>query len=274
MTACVLENVPVEEIQTNEQVREVDVKDAKTLALAASVKAHGIKQPLGGYRENGVMKLVWGHRRWTAAIIAQLRVVPVLVFDRVPTRSEALRAQLAENLNRVDMNAIDEAKGLERLIKETGETLGSIAEEYGFSEAGLSKKLKLLTLPEQIQGAIKAGRLPASAGYELTLVVDPAEQFRLAKEVVEGRVSRDALRGQIKRTSRPAGARSKSGSSVRVTLPIEHGSSLSWASHDRSLDCLIDQLQDLLGKARKARTKGWEFDTFVRALRDQAKEAS
>jgi hypothetical protein len=99
---------------------------------------------------------------------------------------------------------------------------------------------------------------------------DPAEQLGLAKEAVEGRIDRDGLRGRRKRSAVATDAH-KRGSSSRITLPLEHGSSLSWLGGDRCLDSLIDHLQDLLGKAKKARAKGWELDTFARALKDQAR---
>ncbi|MBM3373215.1 MAG: ParB/RepB/Spo0J family partition protein, partial [Betaproteobacteria bacterium] len=150
-------------------------------ALAASIKAQGVMQPilvrpLGGGRH----EIIAGERRWRAARLAGLSSVPVLVRD-VPDQ-QALAVALIENIQREDLNALEEAVGLERLIREFSLTHQAVADAVGKSRAAVSNLLRLLELAPPVRELLGEGRL--EMGHARALLALPAErQAGLAQEI-------------------------------------------------------------------------------------------
>lgn len=150
-------------------------------ALAASIKAQGVMQPilvrpLGGGRH----EIIAGERRWRAARLAGLSSVPVLVRD-VPDQ-QALAVALIENIQREDLNALEEAVGLERLIREFSLTHQAVADAVGKSRAAVSNLLRLLELAPPVRALLGEGRL--EMGHARALLALPAErQAGLAQEI-------------------------------------------------------------------------------------------
>lgn len=149
-------------------------------ALAASIKAQGIMQPilvrpLGG----GKHEIIAGERRWRAARIAGLSSVPVLVRD-VPDQ-QALAAALIENIQREDLNALEEATGIERLINEFTLTHQAVADAIGKSRAAVTNLLRLLELAPPVKTLLGEGRI--EMGHARALLTLPAvRQVELANE--------------------------------------------------------------------------------------------
>jgi ParB family chromosome partitioning protein len=152
-------------------------------ALAASIKAQGIMQPilvrpLGG----GQHEIIAGERRWRAARLAGLSSVPVLVRD-VPDQ-QALAVALIENIQREDLNALEEAAGLDRLIREFSLTHQAVADAVGKSRAAVSNLLRLLELPPPVRDLLGAGRL--EMGHARALLALPADrQVELARQAAD-----------------------------------------------------------------------------------------
>jgi ParB family chromosome partitioning protein len=152
-------------------------------ALAASIKAQGIMQPIlvrpvGG----GNHEIIAGERRWRAARIAGLGSVPVLVRD-VPDQ-QALAVALIENIQREDLNALEEAVGIERLINEFALTHQAVADAIGKSRAAVSNLLRLLELAPPVKALLGEGRI--EMGHARALLVLPVErQIALAREAAE-----------------------------------------------------------------------------------------
>ena len=160
-------------------VRELDIKEIErdpdqhrktfhdeTIAeLAESIKVHGIIQPLIVRREDGKYKIVAGERRYRAAKLAGLEKLPVIIRDDISLR-DAAEIALIENLQREDLNPVDEALGYEKLISDFGITQEEAAERVGKSRSAVTNALRLLKLPEAVieklrEGAISAGHARA-----------------------------------------------------------------------------------------------------------------
>jgi ParB-like chromosome segregation protein Spo0J len=144
------------------------------------------------------------------------------------------------------------------------------AARLGFSLASVTRSLSILKLPEDLLGLVANGEITADAAYMLSRVEDPAEQKRLAADVCGGRLSRDALARKLK-ASRRSNERKGEGI-ARHTALLGGGCSVTFVGAGLSLDKAIDWLEQLLARARKAKSQGLTLETFVRALRDQAAE--
>lgn len=155
--------------------------DAESLTeLAASITARGILQPLLVRPHQGRYQIIAGERRWRAARQAGLRDVPCLV--RSLTDSETAAAALVENLQRQDLNAIEEAEGFARLRDEFGLTQENLATAIGKSRPHIANALRLLNLPDVVQLAVKAGDLTAGHARALLGHPDPVQGMRTVLE--------------------------------------------------------------------------------------------
>ncbi|HUO99469.1 MAG TPA: ParB/RepB/Spo0J family partition protein [Rhizomicrobium sp.] len=166
-------------LQPRKRFAEDDLND-----LASSVKEKGILQPIlvrpvAG--EANAYEIVAGERRWRAAQLAKLHDVPVIV--RELSDGEALELAIVENVQRADLNAIEEAAGYHELIERFGYTQDKLAAEVGKSRPHVANTLRLLKLPETVQTMVREGRL--TAGHARTLVGDPDPEAR-AREIIAG----------------------------------------------------------------------------------------
>jgi ParB family chromosome partitioning protein len=157
--------------------------DADSLAeLIDSVRARGILQPLLARpdpNDPGRFQIIAGERRWRAAQAAGLHEVPALVRDLED--SEAMAAALVENLQRQDLNAIEEAEGYRRLLEEFGMTQEQLGAAVGKSRSHIANTLRLLNLPPTVQAEVRKGAL--SAGHARALLAHP-EPMKAALAVI------------------------------------------------------------------------------------------
>ncbi len=151
--------------------------------LASSLRDKGVLQPILARPIKGdanAFEIVAGERRWRAAQIANLHDVPVLV--REISDSESLELALIENIQRADLNAIEEANAYQELIDRHGYTQETISQHVGKSRSHVANTLRLLKLPESVKGYVQDGRL--SAGHARTLIGQPDPEI-LAKAMVD-----------------------------------------------------------------------------------------
>ncbi len=149
--------------------------------LAGSIKAQGLMQPiLARATASGKYEIIAGERRWRASRIAGLKDVPVLV--RNVTDAAALKMALIENIQREDLNPLEEAQGLQRLINEFDMTHQGAAESVGRSRAAVTNLLRLLNLAKPVQEMLMKGRLDMGHGRAL-LALSNARQTTAAHEV-------------------------------------------------------------------------------------------
>ncbi len=171
--------------------------------LAESISVHGVLQPLIVRPKPGVAdmyEIVAGERRWRAAQAAQLHEVPVIIKDLAD--GAALEIALIENLQRENLNPVEEAQGYQRLMEEFGHTQEQAARALGKSRSHVANTLRLLNLPRSVLEMLRDGRL--SAGHARTLVTadDPEA---LARQIVEQSLSvRDAEKLAADSSGRPA----------------------------------------------------------------------
>ena len=150
--------------------------------LAASIRAVGVLQPIIVAPEGGRYTIIAGERRYRASRLAELDEIPAIVRDWDSQRR--LEASLVENLQRDDLNPVEEASGVRRLMDEAGLTQEKVAERLGKSRPAVANLLRLLTLPDGVKQMLAEGKL--SAGHARALVtVDPRRQTQLANLTVQ-----------------------------------------------------------------------------------------
>ena len=155
--------------------------------LVDSIKEHGVLQPLLVCEQDSGYMIVAGERRWRAARIAGLTEVPVLVRDY--DEQTIAEVSLIENLQRSDLNAIEEATGYRNLIEKFDFTQESAAQCVGKSRSSVANSLRLLLLPEQVQEMLRNGRLSAGHAKVLGGISEPDRCIELAKASADGKLS-------------------------------------------------------------------------------------
>lgn len=170
------------EIEPNKDQPRKTFDDNSLEELADSISQHGVIQPLlvrplpeGGYQ------IIAGERRWRAARMAGLEEVPVLVKEI--TESEIMELALVENLQREDLNPIEEAEGLQSLIEIYGMTQEEAAKRVGKSRPAVANSMRLLMLPQPVLGYVKDGQLSAGHARALLSLSDDDKIREVAKEV-------------------------------------------------------------------------------------------
>lgn len=181
-------DIAVEFIRPNKKQPRQDFPEEALQELSNSIKSQGVLQPilvrpLGGDDE-GEFEIVAGERRWRAAMRAGLTVIPALV--REMTDLESLAVALIENLQREDLNAIEEAQGYKRLLKEFGVNQEELARQMGKSRPALANSMRLLKLPAEVQEDIREGRVSAGHGRAL-MAIDQEEAMEALRQKILGR---------------------------------------------------------------------------------------
>lgn len=182
-----LVSLPLDQLQPGRFQPRARIGQEGLAELAESIKAQGVMQPiLARPIGAGRYEIVAGERRWRAARMAGLAAVPTLVRD-VPDR-HALAIALIENLQREDLNPLDEAMGIKRLTEEFGMTHAEAAEAMGRSRAAITNALRLLELAPPVQELLREGKL--DMGHARALLALPAlRQIDLAREAVARQLS-------------------------------------------------------------------------------------
>lgn len=151
--------------------------------LADSIKAHGIFQPLLVQKKDDYYEIVAGERRWRAAKIAELKEVPCIV--REFTEQEKVTIQLIENIQREDLNPIDEALAYRRLIDEFHMKQDEVAESVGKNRTTITNSMRLLNLADEIQEMLVDERLTPGHARALLSISDKDEQVKVANQVFD-----------------------------------------------------------------------------------------
>lgn len=238
--------------------------------LAETIRAHGLLEPIGVVRDGESYIGIFGQRRWMAAELAGLEMLPASVRENPLTDAVAREIRLIENLARQSLSPLEQANGLAQLMKAAGLSVSEVAKRVGMNPAAVSKSLALLNLPAQIREKIDAGLINAAAGYGLARIEDPQIQADLAEQVASGALSRDGLIAKVKAMKRGKGDAAKS--KGRVTAMLDHQRSVTFSGAGlASVEVLIDWLEELLAKARKVRPQNLALGTFINMLRDQSK---
>jgi ParB family chromosome partitioning protein len=190
--------------------REEDLKD-----LADSIRAKGVLQPIVVRPGTGPedYEIVAGERRWRAAQLAKLHEVPVTV--REVSDNETLELAIIENVQRADLNAIEEAAAYQQLLNQFEYTQEKLSEVIGKSRSHVANTLRLLKLPEAVKNLIVEGKL--TAGHARTLIGVPDAERR-AREIVDGALN---VRQAEQKTPKPARAVKRKGGKDADTKSLE-----------------------------------------------------
>lgn len=202
--------LPINEIIPNRDQPRKTFDEAALEELAQSIKQHGVLQPLlvrpipsGGYQ------LVAGERRWRACRIAGLNKVPVVIKELTDT--ETMEIAIIENLQREDLNPIEEAEGLQALIDKCGYTQEEVAMSVGKSRPAIANSLRLLRLPQEVRDMTKNGDISAGHARALLAFDNEAMMLEAAKNIVSNKMTvRDVERlAKIKETDEPRRRRTR-----------------------------------------------------------------
>jgi ParB family chromosome partitioning protein len=192
--------VPVDSIRPNKfQPRKI-FNDESLKTLAASVQELGVLQPIIVRPVEGEpdkYELIAGERRWRAAVIAKLDVVPVLLQDDVNDRL-SLEQAVVENLHRVDLHALEEAAAYQQLVDDFDLTHDQVAQRVGKSRANVTNTLRLLQLGDTAQSALASSQITAGHARALLAISDPDAQSTLVARVVKNELSVRATEEAVK----------------------------------------------------------------------------
>ena len=172
--------------------------------LAESIRANGIIQPILVRRTGGTYRIIAGERRWRGAQRAGLLKVPVVIRD-VPEGSERqlLELALVENLQREDLNPVDEALAYQRLADDFGLTQEQIAAVVGKDRASVANYLRLLRLPEEVRGDLASGALSVGHARALLALPDGPSQRQAARDVISKSLSVRDIEALVKKLTAP-----------------------------------------------------------------------
>ena len=194
--------VPIEQVIPNpDQPRRSFTQD-QLEELAQSIREKGIIQPLIVREKGDLYEIVAGERRWRAAQMAKLHEVPVLL--RTYDDTEVLEVAIIENIQRADLNPVEEAAGYRQLMEKFGHTQEKLAEALGKSRSYIANLLRLLSLPSDVQEMVQSGKL--SAGHARALITSENPSVLAARVVAGGLSVRETerLANEVRTDPKPA----------------------------------------------------------------------
>ncbi len=255
--------LPIEAIQRDTLQPRRHFDEEKLRELTESIKAQGVLMPVLVRKDGEGFKLIAGERRWRASQLAGLHEIPAIV--REVTEVEAFELALVENLQRADLNPMEEAEGYHRLVEEFGLTQDQVAQRVGKERSTVANALRLLGLPPEVKNMVAEGNLSAGHARALLGVPRIPEMTELAQQVAARKLS---VRDTEKLVQQSKGGKAKdSGKPAKVSPQVK---------------ALTEELQRILGtKVRlveKSSGKGtievdyFSYDDLDRILKVLRKE--
>ena len=222
-----LRQVPVEAIEPNPNQPRKRFPEQSLEELAESIRSHGLLQPIlvtpiSGPGTAGRFQLVAGERRWRAAQLAGLHMVPALVQET--RKDQLLEVALIENLQREDLNPLEAASAFERLTRQLGLTHEEVARRTGKDRATITNSLRLLKLPAEVQQLLAEGKLTVGHAKALLGLPSPELQIWLASQIVARDLS-------VRMTEKLAAQFAKRGA---ITPPKKAASPKQWDANTRA----------------------------------------
>jgi len=209
MPAAATGDVDIDRLTPNSFQPRVTIDDARLQELAQSIKSNGVIQPIVVRRDGSDFQIIAGERRWRAAKLAGLTRVPIVVKEVASDAPKSLlEMALIENVQREDLNPIDEALAYRRLTEEFRLTQEAVAAAVGKDRASVANTLRLLKLPDEVRTEVSIGRLSMGHARALLSLADEADQLRLARDVIARGVSVRETESLVKQVVE-SGARAK-----------------------------------------------------------------
>jgi len=209
-----VKEIKINEIEPNSEQPRKYFNDEKLAQLAESIKLHGVVQPLIVQRSEDTYKIVAGERRWRASRIAGLQTIPVIIRDL--SSKQVMEIALIENLQREDLNAIEEAEAYEKLMEEYGMTQEDISATVGKSRPAIANSVRLLTLQDKIKSKVINGELSGGHARALLSIVDISLQLKAADEITKKGLNVRDTELLVKRLTTQKGKKKKS------TMDVEY----------------------------------------------------
>lgn len=188
--------VDIDRVEPDKNQPRKNFNEDELNELCDSIKNHGVLEPLIVQDKKTYLKIVCGERRWRAAKMAGLKKIPVLIKDL--TDKEAAEISLIENIQRKDLNPIEEAQGYKRLIDEYGYKQDEIAEKVSKNRTTIANAMRLLKLDERVQQMLIDEKLTSGHARCLLSVSDKNKQFQLAEEIFDKELNVRAVEKLIK----------------------------------------------------------------------------
>jgi ParB family chromosome partitioning protein len=230
--------VDVDRLTPNVQQPRLQMDDARLRELADSIKANGIIQPILVRRTGDAFQIIAGERRWRAAQMAGLQKVPVVIRDVADeATTDLLALALIENVQRENLNPIDEALAYQRLTDTHGLTQEQVAAAVGKDRSSVANLIRLLRLPEEVRGDLVSGALTMGHARAILALTDAAAQRHAAREIIARALSVRDAEALVKKIGTEAGV--PTATKVR-TAPAAAGSDV----HTRAAE---DHLRFALG---------------------------
>lgn len=175
--------LPISKIEPKADQPRTTFDEVALTELSESIKQHGIIQPITVRKlPSGYYQIIAGERRWRAARMAELKEIPVNIIEA--DDKQAAELALVENLQRADLNPVEEAKGYQRLIKEFGLTQEEAAQAVGKSRPAVTNAMRLLTLPNEVVDLLEGGLISAGHARALLAIAEDELKIEAAKMIV------------------------------------------------------------------------------------------
>lgn len=184
-----------------EQPRKAFDEDA-LIELSESIKLYGVLQPLLVQKKDDYYEIIAGERRWRAAKLAGLKEVPVIIKDY--STQEVMEIALIENIQREDLNPIEEAQAYQRLIKDYRLKQDEVAEKVSKSRAAITNSLRLLKLDPRVQDMVMEGKLSNGHARAIITIEDGDKQFMIAQKIFDEKLSVRDVEKLMKTLDQPA----------------------------------------------------------------------
>lgn len=205
-----LQNIPLDLLQRGQYQPRVDMRQDSLEELASSIKAQGVVQPIVArpLRKNGKAQkyeIIAGERRWRAAQMAGLADIPAVIRDVAD--NAAIAMALIENIQREDLNPLEEARALDRLIREFDITHQEAADAVGRSRASVSNLLRLNDLSDKVKALLESRQIEMGHARALLPITDKTQQFDIARQVAKSGMSVRDTEQLVRRALSGAGSK-------------------------------------------------------------------
>jgi ParB family chromosome partitioning protein len=251
--------VPVEAIEQNPYQPRKTFDDDELASLSASIRTHGVLQPLVVRQVGDRFQLIAGERRLRAARAAGLTAVPVTVVDF--DDRQVLEAALVENIQRSDLNPIEKARGFKEYLTRYSMTHEQLAARLGLGRATITNLVALLDLPPQLQDSVRVGQLTTGHAKVLKGIADPERQVALGKEIIARGLSVHATEAYVKQL-----AAQKTEPADREGADEGGGGGRPAPEKTTHVQGVEDELRQKLGMKVEIRVKGKDRGQIVLAF--------
>jgi ParB family chromosome partitioning protein len=261
-----IKELPLAKVVPNPDQPRMTFHEETIQELAASIREHGVLQPILVRPAGDEYQIIAGERRWRASKVAGKETIPAIIerFDD----ATALEIALIENLQREDLSPLDEAIIYKKMTDELGYSIRNLAGKLGKDKGYVENRLRLATAPDDVREMVAARYDTLSAAYELMKIDDKRRRRALAKQVVAGKLTLIKLRDKVERTLHPAEVEAKAPTAV----PALRDDSLITAT--RKLNEALQELARAMGDDESSnipeadRTNLAKFLTISRARLD------